>query len=157
MPSKITKFLDTHNVRYKTIVHSATYTAQETAEIVHIKGQELAKTVIVKLDDEMIMAVVPASRQVDLAALRALSGAKSARLAIEEEFRSHFPECDTGAMPPFGNLYGMPVFVDEALTKDKEIAFNAGNYNELIQMKYEDFATLVHPQVVTRFALADAV
>ena len=103
------------------------------------------------------MAVVPASRQVDLPALKGLTGAKMVELANEAEFRSKFPECDTGAMPPFDNLYEMRVFVDEMLTKDREIAFNACNHNELIQMAYEDFVRLAKPQVTGRLAVAARV
>ena len=156
MPSKITEFLNAHNVQYKTIVHAATYTAQRTAEMVHIKGKALAKAVIIKLDDEMAMVVLPASRQVNLDSLKELTGVKTARLASESEFRDRFPECDTGAMPPFGNLYGMPVFVDESLKDDQEIAFNACNHNELIQMAYADFTKLVQPKAVGQFAYAIA-
>lgn len=154
MSSKLTQFLDANNVSYKTIVHSTTYSAQQTAETVHIKGLEIAKPVIVKVDNEMIMTVVPASRHVDLGVLKTLTGAKAVELASEAEFRGRFPECDVGAMPPFGNLYEMPVFVDEMLTKDTEIAFNACNHNELIQMAYKDFVKLARPQVVASFAAA---
>jgi Ala-tRNA(Pro) deacylase len=94
------------------------------------------------------MAVLPASGQVDLAALRAATGAKSATLAGEMDFLHRFPGCETGAMPPFGNLYGMNVFVDESLTKDKEIAFNAGSHRELMRLAYEDFARVVQPKVL---------
>jgi Ala-tRNA(Pro) deacylase len=154
MPAKkLKEFLDSHHVKYQSIIHSTAYTAQEIASLVHIKGQELAKTVIVKLDDRMAMAVLPASRQVDLVSLRELARAKSVSLATEQQFRERFPECETGAMPPFGNLFGLPVFVEESLTRDREIAFNAGTHNELIRIAYADFARLVQPKVAT-FALA---
>jgi Ala-tRNA(Pro) deacylase len=156
MPAKqLKEFLDSHNVKYITITHSTAYTTQEIAAMVHIKGRELAKTVIVKVDDRMAMAVLPASYQVNLAALKATSGAKTVTLATEAEFRGKFPGCETGAMPPFGNLYGMPVFVEENLTRDKEIAFNAGTHNELIRLAYGDFARLVEPKV-SRFSLSKA-
>jgi Ala-tRNA(Pro) deacylase len=154
MPAKkLKEFLDSHNVKYQSIIHSTAYTAQEIAALVHIKGQELAKTVIAKVDDKMAMAVLPASRQVDLSSLRAAAGARSVVLAIEAEFRGRFPECETGAMPPFGNLFGMTVFADESLTRDKEIAFNAGTHNELIRLSYTDFARLVEPKVA-KFSIA---
>ena len=154
MPAKkLTDFLDTHKIKYKSTIHARAYTAQDIASLTHIKGQELAKTVIVKIDDQMAMAVLPASFQVDLARLKALAHAKSAALASEAEFRGRFPECETGAMPPFGNLYEMPVFVEESLSKDKEISFNAGTHNELIQLAYEDFARLVRPNVA-KFSLS---
>jgi Ala-tRNA(Pro) deacylase len=156
MPArKLTEFLDKHHVKYIRIAHSTAYTAQEIASVAHIKGRELAKTVIVKLDGELAMAVLPASYHVDLAALKSAVGAKKAALASETEFRDAFPECETGAMPPFGNLYGMPVFVEESLARDKEIAFNAGTHSELVRLSYEDFARLVQPRV-TRFLPAHA-
>jgi Ala-tRNA(Pro) deacylase len=156
MPArKLKEFLDSHNVKYVTMTHSTAYTAQEIASMVHIKGRELAKTVIVKIDDQMAMVVLPASYYVDLSALQAAAGAKIVVLATEAEFRGKFPECETGAMPPFGNLYEMPVLVERSLTRGKEIAFNAGTHNELIRLSYEDFARLVEPKVI-RFASAKA-
>jgi Ala-tRNA(Pro) deacylase len=154
MPAKkLKEFLDSHNVKYQSIIHSTAYTAQEIASLVHIKGQELAKTVIIRIDDKLAMAVLPASLQVDLSKLTAIAGAKSVELATEAEFRGRFPECETGAMPPFGNLFGMLVFAEESLARDEEIAFNAGTHNELIRLSYADFAQLVQPNVA-RFSLA---
>ena len=147
MPArKLKEFLDAQHIKYRTLVHPTAYTAQEIAALTHIKGQELAKTVMVKIDGNMAMAVLPASRQVDLPLLRKCAQAKSAVLATEEEFSGQFPGCEKGAMPPFGNLYGMLVFVDESLTRDRWIAFNAGTHSELIQLSYADFARLVHPK-----------
>ena len=155
MPAtKLKEFLDAQKVKYSTLVHSTAYTAQEIASLTHIRGQELAKTVMVKMDGRMAMAVLPASRQVNLPLLKTSARAKTASLATEEEFRDLFPGCETGAMPPFGNLYDMPVFVDESLSKDKQIAFNAGTHNELIRLSYEDFARLVQPKIVTFAAKA---
>ena len=144
---KLKEFLDQNKIKYETITHSTAYTAQEIASLTHIKGMELAKTVIVKIDGELAMAVLPASYQVDLALLRAASSAKKVELATEAEFRSCFPECETGAMPPFGKLFGMPVFADESLTRDKEIAFNAGTHRELIRMSWDDFMRLAEPAI----------
>jgi len=146
--SKVKAFLDSHRIRYVGISHSKAYTAQGIAAIAHISGKELAKTVIVKLDGDLAMAVLPASFQVDLDALRRLTGVCTAELATESEFKRHFPDCETGAMPPFGNLYGIPVYVDETLTEDHEIAFNAGSHYELIKMAYADFVQLVKPEVM---------
>ncbi|HTR39927.1 MAG TPA: YbaK/EbsC family protein [Bryobacteraceae bacterium] len=147
MPArKLKEFLDAQHIKYRTLVHPTAYTAQEIAALAHIRGQELAKTVIVKVDGTMAMAVVPASRQVDLPLLRRCAKATSVVLATEEEFHSQFPGCEIGAMPPFGNLYGMPVFADESLAEDQWIAFNAGTHTELIQIAYQDFARVVHPQ-----------
>ena len=148
----LTELLDRQNIKYTIITHSVAYTAQGIAALAHIPGQELAKTVIVNLDDTLAMAVLPASCQVDLAALRAATGAKSITLAREADFMHRFPGCEIGAMPPFGNLYGMQVFVDEGLTKDKEIAFNAGSHRELMRLAYEDFARVVKPKLL-QFAL----
>jgi Ala-tRNA(Pro) deacylase len=135
-------------VKYVVISHSRAFTAQGIAAISHISSRELAKTVIVKLDGDLAMAVLPASYQVDLELLRRATGVSPAELATEHEFKRHFPDCETGAMPPFGNLYGIPVYVDETLTEDREIAFNAGSHYELIKMSYADFAHLVKPEVM---------
>lgn len=155
MPAtKLKEFLEAKRVKYSVLTHSTAYTAQEIASLAHIRGQELAKTVIVKVDGRMAMAVLPASRQVDLSLLRGYARARTVSLATEAEFRDLFPGCETGAMPPFGNLYDVPVFVDECLSKDKEIAFSAGTHNELIRLSYEDFARLVQPRVVALAAKA---
>ncbi len=146
--SKVKAFLDAHDVKYVVISHSKAYTAQGIAAISHISGRELAKTVIVKLDGDLAMAVLPASYQVDLDALRRATGVQVTELATEPEFKRHFPDCETGAMPPFGNLYGIPVYVDLTLTEDHEIVFNAGSHYELIKLGYADFAHLVKPEVM---------
>ena len=144
---KLKEFLDSQNIKYVVISHSRAVTSQEVAASAHISGKEMAKTVMVKLDGKMAMAVLPASSRVNLDLLREASGAKQVDLAAELEFRELFPECEPGAMPPFGNLYGMPVFVSESLTKDEEIAFNAGSHTELIKLSYKDFEKLVKPKV----------
>jgi Ala-tRNA(Pro) deacylase len=149
---KLKEFLDRHNVKYVSIAHSAAYTAQEIAELTHTKGRELAKTVIVKIDGVMGMAVLSASDQVDLALLEEGIKAEHVELATEAEFRDKFPECETGAMPPFGNLYGMRVVVDLRLMRDKEIAFNAGTHTELIRLSLDDFQGLVQP-TIAKFAV----
>ena len=146
--SKVKAFLDAHGTKFVAISHSKAYTAQGIAAIAHISGRELAKTVIVKLDGDLAMAVLPASYHVDLDRLRKLTGVRTAELATEREFKQHFPDCETGAMPPFGNLYGIPVYVDEALAEDREIAFNSGSHYELIKMAYADFEQLVKPEVM---------
>ena len=154
MPTKTLKeFLDQNKIYYETITHSTAYTAQEIASLTHIKGKEVAKTVIVKIDDSLAMAVLPASLQIDLALLKAAAGASKVALATEAEFRYRFPECETGAMPPFGQLYGMPVFVDESLTSDKEIAFSAGSHHEIIRISFDDYVKVVRPKIAT-FAAA---
>ena len=149
MPAQQLKsFLDNHHVKYTTISHSPAYTAQEVAASAHIPGKELAKTVIVKVDGEFTMAVLPASTHVSLSRLRTATGAENAELASESEFEDLFPDCELGAMPPFGNLYDMGVYVDRRLSEDDEIAFNAGSHTELVQLAYSDFDKLVHPKVV---------
>ena len=149
MPTqKLQDYLDQHEIQYVTISHSPAYTAQRIAELTRIPGKELAKTVIVKIDDKFAMAVLPASRRVNLWHLQEAIGADEVTLSSETEFNELFPDCEVGAMPPFGNLYNMGVYVAEQLAEDEEIAFNAGSHSELVKMSYSDFASLVTPQVV---------
>lgn len=147
--SSLREYLDKHNVQYIVISHSPAFTAQGIAALAHVPGKELAKTVMVKLDDKLVMAVLPASFHVDLAMLKREAKAKTAELASEADFKDRFPECETGAMPPFGNLYGIAVFADETLAKDKEIAFNAGSHRELIRLAWEDYVKVVQPRMVS--------
>src|SRR3990172_10499420 len=145
---KLKEFLDSHDIKYITISHSLAYTAQEIAASAHIAGKELAKTVMVKIDGKMAIAVLPASYKVSFDLLKRAAGASKVELANEQEFRDMFPESEVGAMPPFGNLYGTEVFVDESLSQDEEIAFNSGSHTELIKLAYRDFERLVKPKVV---------
>jgi Ala-tRNA(Pro) deacylase len=154
--ASLTGYLDKHHVKYMVISHSPAYTAQGIAALSHTPGKQLAKTVVVKLDGELTMVVLPASFQVDVGLLKNATNAKSVQLASEEEFKGRFPECETGAMPPLGNLYGMGVVADESLSEDKEIAFNACSHRELIRLAWEDFKRLVQPKVA-RFASRGAV
>lgn len=144
---RLKEFLDDHHIKYVNITHSPAYTAQEIAASAHVPGKDLAKTVICKVDDEMIMAVVRAPDQIDLDLLRGAAGGTEIALATEQEFRDRFPDCEPGAMPPFGNLYNMALYVEEGLTKDDEIVFNAGSHKELLRLKYADFARLTSPKV----------
>ena len=146
------EFLDYHRVKYVVISHSPAFTAMEIAASAHIPGKELAKTVMVEIDGRIAMAVLPASQKVDLELLRDAVGAERVALAKESAFRDRFPECDLGAMPPFGNLYDMDVYVADSLTEDAEIAFNAGSRTELVRLAYRDFERLVQPEVM-RFAV----
>jgi Ala-tRNA(Pro) deacylase len=146
------EFLDSHNIKYVVITHSLAYRSQEIAASAHIPGKELAKTVMVRIDGEMAMAVLPASYMVDFRMLRETTGASKVELATEADFKGLFPECELGAMPPFGNLYNMPVIAASSLAEDEEIAFNAGSHRELVKMTYGDFERLVRPQV-KKFAL----
>lgn len=145
---KLKEFLDSEKVKYVVISHSLAYTAAGIAALAHIPGKELAKTVIVKIDGALAMAVVSASQHVDLSFLKAATFANTVELAGEDEFKERFPDCEVGAMPPFGNLYGMPVFADESLARDKEIAFNAGTHRELVRIAWEDFERLVQPRIL---------
>lgn len=151
--SKLKAFLDAERIQYVVITHSPAFTAQQIAASAHVKGRELAKTVMVKIDDRLAMAVLPASQKVDLERLREAASAEQVELAGEREFRDRFSDCDLGAMPPFGNLYGLDVYVADGLADDEEIAFNAGSFTELVRMSYHDFERLVQPKVM-RFAVA---
>lgn len=148
MPVKrLKQFLDANQVKYVTIVHSPAFTAQEIAASAHIPGKEVAKTVMIHLDGKMAMAVVPASRKVNLEKLREAAGAERVNLASEQAFRDMFPECEVGGMPPFGNLYGFQTFVSRRLADDEMIAFNAGSHTELVRLSFSDFSRLVQPKV----------
>ena len=145
---RLKEFLNDSNIKYVTIRHSIAYTAPEIAAAAHIPGKYLAKTVIVKIDGKMAMAVLPSTHKVNFHLLREDCGATEVELASEGEFKDLFPECEVGAMPPFGNLYGVEVLVDQTLAEDDEIAFNAGSHTELIKLAYNDFEELVKPKVV---------
>ncbi len=146
---RLKEYLDENNIRYVKISHSPVYTTQEVAASIHVPGKELAKTVIVKVDDGYAMAVLPASRRINFGLLKEAIGTQKIRLASEEEFKDIFPDCEVGAMPPFGNLYNLPVYVASALSEDEEIVFNAGNHTHVIRMKYSDFEKLVNPIVAS--------
>lgn len=144
----IKEYLDRQNIKYAVVSHTPAYTAQEIAASAHIPGQYLAKTVVVKIDGGMAMAVLPANLKVDLTHLADVLEASRVELATETEFMDRFPDSEVGAMPPFGPLYGMPVFVAEELTRDRVIAFNSGSHSQLIQMSYHDFERLVKPRIL---------
>lgn len=149
MPAKTLKaFLDKRGVKYVSITHSPAFTAPEIAESAHVCGRDFAKTVIVMVDEEMAMVALPANRQLVMAELREMLECRHVRLASEAEFKDAFPDCELGAMPPFGNLYGMIVYVTANLADEREIIFNAGSHTELIKMGYEDFERIVQPTVL---------
>jgi Ala-tRNA(Pro) deacylase len=145
---KLRAYLDENGVKYVSISHSRAYTAAEVAALAHIPGKKLAKVVMVKLDGKMAMYVTTANERLDLDLLGKTCSAKTVELADETEFIKLFPDCEIGAMPPFGNIYGMDVYVNESLTDDEEIAFNAGSHTELFRLAYQDFDRLVCPIVV---------
>ncbi len=149
---KLKDYLDENNIKYVAISHSSAFTALEVAASAHFSGKELAKTVMVKIDGEMTMVVLPATNKIDFDLLKTVTNAEQVELAEEDEFISLFPNCQVGCMPPFGNLYNMQVYVAEALTTAEEIAFTAGSHSELIKLAYSDFAKLVKP-VVKKFTL----
>ena len=145
--SKLRDFLDSHSVKYMVISHSLAYTAQGVAALTHVSGKKLAKTVILKIDGILAMAVIPASDHVDLDRIKKLTGAQAVEVATEREFKDAFPDCETGAMPPFGNLYDMAVYADASLGKQEEITFSAGSHRELVRMQWKDIVQLVSPTI----------
>ncbi len=146
--TRIKEYLDSQKVKYTILKHSPVYTAQEVAASAHIPGRQLAKTVMIKLDGEMSMAILPANSQVNFDALKKTLGVKKVKLATEKEFKDLLPDCEVGATPPFGNLYDMKVIADKSLSTQEVIAFCAGSHTELIQLSYKDFEKLVKPKVV---------
>lgn len=145
---KLTNFLDQWGVKYVVISHSPAFTALEVAHSAHIPGSAIAKTVMVKIDGEIAMAVVPASYNVDMELLSEAARTSDVTLAAEAEFSHLFPDCEVGAMPPFGNLWNMDVYCAESLSGDQNIAFSAGNHHELIQLPFEAFRRLAEPTIV---------
>ena len=145
---RLQQYLHAQHTPFETIHHARAVTAQETAASAHIRGSLLAKTVMVHLDGRLAMVVVPAARRVHFGRLRQETGSAAAELATEAEFRDLFPDCEVGAMPPFGNLYGLEVYVDESLVSDADIAFNAGTHTEIVRMPYSEFERLVSPHHV---------
>lgn len=143
---RLKAFLDAQGVQYVSIPHRQAYTAMEVAQSAHVRGREMAKTVIVDVDGRLAMAVLPATRHVDVEHLRRSVGAQHVGIAREGDFRFGFPDCEVGAMPPFGNLFNMDVLVDPHLAEDEAIAFTAGSHSEVVKMAYCDFERLVHPR-----------
>ena len=145
---KLIEFLDSQKIKYTMIRHSKAYTAQEVAASAHIPGKAMAKTVIIKIDGKFAMAVLPASYSANFDLLKRTVNADNVKLATESEFKDIFPDCDIGAMPPFGNLYGLDVYVAEKMAEDAEIAFNACSHTELIKMSFQDYVKLVKPKII---------
>lgn len=145
---KLKAFLDSRGARYVTVRHSPAYTAQEVAASAHVTGRDFAKTLVVYIGGELALVVIPATRRLMIRDLQEMLENAHVRLATEAEFLSHFPDCEVGAMPPFGNLYDMPVYVASSLSDEEEIAFNAGTHTEVIKMAYKDFERLVNPTVL---------
>jgi len=149
VPQRLKAFLDSNYIPYEPLTHPTTYTAQGTATLMQISGKEMAKTVVLRVGrngEDTVLAVLPGPRHVKLDKLATLLG-QPVRLATEEELSQLFPDCELGAMPPFGALYDLPVYVDESLSKDKEIVFNAGTHHDAVRMAYEDFIRLARPKI----------
>ena len=145
---KLKMVLDEAKVPYEVYNHALAYTAQEIAARQHVSGNELAKVVMIEADDQLVMGVIRGNDKIALHVVEESLNVRHARLATEDEFIARFPECEVGAMPPFGHLFGLSVYVDPALTKDEYIYFNAGNHVQTVRLRYQDFARLVQPQVV---------
>lgn len=147
MPCKnVTEFLDSQNAKYMVMSHSPAYTAPEIAHTAHISGKHFAKSVMVNMDDKLTMVVLPANENVDLHELCDQAHCNKITLATEREFKQTFDDCEVGAMPPFGSLYNLDVYVSPHFHDDDEIAFNAGTHSELIQMRFSDYCELEHPK-----------
>jgi len=146
---RLKEVLDRAKISYEVYNHPRAFTAQEIAATQHITGRAMAKVVMLNVDGSFIMAVLPSNRMVSFEKVKVGLRVREASLATEEQFAVLFPECEIGAMPPFGNLFGLPVFVDPALERYEAIFFNAGNHLQTVRLKYRDFKTLVKPETVT--------
>ncbi len=146
---RLQNLFDEQQVRYETLTHEPTYTAYRLAARAHAPAQEVAKIVIVAINGRLAMVVLPASEMLDLDKLKTFCGAHDVRIASEDDYKIAFPDCELGAMPPFGNLYDMHVFVAETLRDDEQIIFNAGTHTELMRVSYCDYEKLVQPSVAS--------
>jgi len=151
-PERLKMFFEKEKVPYRVIPHAEVYTAPELAASIHASGRKVAKVVMVLADGRYVMAVLPSHRLLDLNRFAEVIGAVQVSLATEAVLEKLFPDCELGAIPPFGNLYEFRVFVDEALAREPEIFFQAGTHHEMIAMRYADFERLVHPEM-DRFAM----
>ncbi len=147
MLSRLREYLDNEKVPYEVLPHGEAYTAPDLAHALHVPGRELAKVVMLKVTERYVMTVLPANWKVDVKRLQDVFQTHHVRLATEEEFKALFPDCEVGAMPPFGNLYGLAVYVDQSLAADENIVFPAGTHQDAVKLRYRDFANLVRPKV----------
>lgn len=145
---KLKEFLDSHHIKYVSVAHSPAFTAQEIAATAHVSGKQLAKVVMIKVDGQLAMVVLRALDQVNFIKLKEALKAKQIDLATEAEFKDQFPDCEVGAMPPFGNIYQIPVFVSNHLAREAHILFNAGSHSELIELSFQDFERLAKPKLI---------
>ena len=146
MPRRLIECLDENKVRYQVLQHPEAVSAQRIAQAEHVKGRHHAKVVIVKADDAHLMMVLPADHHIDLEKIEKATG-KPVSLDKEQEFKSLFPDCAIGAMPPFGNLYGLPTYVERDLAEQDYIVFEAGTHTDAIKMSYHDYEKIVKPEV----------
>ena len=144
---KLRDYLEQNQVSYELGYHVRVYTAQEIAAAQHVPGKEMAKVVMVKVNGKNVMLVLPASYRVEMKKLKGVLNSRKVAMVKEEEFQELFPDCEIGAMPPFGNLYNLEVWVDQVLTEDEFIVFQAGNHVETLRIKYSNYARLVNPKV----------
>ena len=145
---QIKEYLEKKHVKYATINHPTAYTASQTAQAAHIPGKQMIKVVVIKADEKLAIVALPAHENIDINALRKLTKAKKVVLAHEYEFNEQFPGCDVGAMPPFGELFKMEVYMAESLTKQNWLACNAGSHSDLLKIKGDEFLKLVHPKPI---------
>jgi Ala-tRNA(Pro) deacylase len=145
IPRRIRDYLDSQNAPYEWLPHPQAFTAQEVAHALHVSGKRLAKTVVLDADGRLVMAVLPASHRLIVAELKAALEVRHLEMLPEGELAKIFPDCDLGALPPFGNLYGIEVWVDRVVAESGEIVFTAGTHVDAVRMKYSDYAALVKP------------
>jgi Ala-tRNA(Pro) deacylase len=153
IPEKLARLFIDRKIPYKVVTHPEAFTAQQVAQATRVPGRSFAKSVMVSVDGKIWMAVVPATERVDLARMQGCLGAKKARLATESEFSPLFADCDLGAMPIFGSLYGISVLVSHELTENEEIAFTAGTHRDVVQLRVADFLAAENPKVCEREAI----
>ena len=144
---RLKELLKKEKVEFEHTTHAEVYTMQEVAAVEHERGRFVVKTVVVKADGDFVLAAVPAALKVDTDALSRLLGAKEVAVAEESEFAKLFPDCEVGGMPPFGNLYDLPLWLDERLTKCDHVVFNAGTHTDTVKMSFEDYQRLASPNV----------
>lgn len=149
IPSHIIDYLRQNNVPFRRLPHRHAVSAQELAASLHVTGHRVAKAVLVEADGQKYIAVLPAAENVDLARLTAVLGAGKSRFLSEDEFASIFQDCEVGAEPPFGRLYGLPVIVDSSLGSNEKIVFRAGSHGEALEINYSDFLALERPRIAS--------
>ena len=147
--SRLEEYLESRQIPYTCTTHPVAFTAQEVAQAEHLSGRMIAKAVVLLADGAFAMAVLSADAIVDLQELRHALGVSHLRLATEREIADLFPDCELGAMPPFGNLYNVPVYVEASLAQQQEIAFNAGTHRDVVHLKFADFRRLVEPIILS--------